>query len=91
MGTPPKEKRNAGRINPEGIGVLYLSADNKIVVNEARANAYDYVTIGKFQSLRDTKVVNLSGMARTSPFLYENGLEQFAVNRKDIQGGGKAT
>lgn len=85
MGAPPKEKRNAGRINPEGIGVLYLSSDNKTVVSEVRANAFDYVTIGKFQSSRDIRVVNLSGIARTSPFLYENGLERFAANRKVFQ------
>jgi hypothetical protein len=85
MGAPPKEKRNAGRINPEGVGVLYLSSDNKTVINEVRANAFDYVTIGKFQSTRDIKVVNLSGIARTSPFLYNGELEQFAVNRKVFQ------
>ena len=85
MGAAPKEKRSAGRINPEGIGILYLSSDSKTVVNEVRANAFDYVTIGKFQSLRNIKLVNLSGIARTSPFLYGNGLEQFAANRKVIQ------
>lgn len=85
MCTPPKGKRSAGRINPEGIGVLYLSSDNKTVVNEVRANAFDYVTIGKFQLLREIKVVNLSGIAKTSPFLYVNGLEPFAVNRKVFQ------
>lgn len=82
MYAPPKGKRCAGRINPEGIGVLYLSSDNETVVNEVRANAYDYVTIGKFRLLRDIKVVNLSGIASISPFLYENGFEQFAANRE---------
>ena len=27
MKTPPKDKRTAGRVNPEGIGVLYLSSE----------------------------------------------------------------
>ncbi len=85
MGTPPKEKRGAGRINPEGVSVLYLSSDNKTVINEVRANAFDYVTIGKFQLSRDIRVVNLSGIAKTSPFLYEGELEQFVINRKVFQ------
>lgn len=85
MKSAPEGKQSAGRINPEGIGALYLSYDKKTVINEVRANAFDYVTIGRFQSLRNINVVNLSGLARTSPFLFENGLEQFAVNRKVFQ------
>lgn len=85
MGAPPKEKRSAGRINPEGVSVLYLSSDKETVINEVRANAFDYVTIGKFQLLRDIRVVNLSGIAKTSPFLYDGELEQFAINRKVFQ------
>ena len=85
MGAPPKGKRNAGRINPEGVGVLYLSSDNKTAINEVRASAFDYITIGKFQSTRDITVVNLSAIAQTSPFLYGGELEQFAINRKVFQ------
>jgi hypothetical protein len=85
MGTPPKGKRSAGRINPEGIGVLYLSSDDKTVLNEVRANTFDYVTIGKFKSVSDIKVVNLSGILGTSPFFYQGELEKYAVNRKVFQ------
>ena len=82
MSMPPKEKRSAGRINPEGIGVLYLSSDEKTVLNEIRANTFDYVTIGTFRLLNDIKIVNLSGISETSPFLYEGELEKYAANRK---------
>jgi hypothetical protein len=85
MGAPSRDKRSAGRINPEGIGVLYLSSDVKTVLNEVRASVFDYVTIGTFQNTRDIRVVNLSGVAQTSPFLYEGELEQFAANRKVFQ------
>ena len=85
MGAPPKGNRSAGRINPEGIGVLYLSSDDKTVLNEIRANTFDYVTIGKFKSLKDIKVVNLSGISETSPFLYQGELEKYAANRKVFQ------
>ena len=82
MHMPPKEKRSAGRINPEGIGVLYLSSDEKTVLNEVRASTFDYVSIGTFKLLKDIKVVNLSGISETSPFLYEGELEKYAANRK---------
>jgi hypothetical protein len=85
MGAPPRDKRSAGRINPEGIGVLYLSSDVKTVLNEVRASVFDYVTVGTFQNTRGIRVVNLSGVAQTSPFLYEGELEQFAANRKVFQ------
>ncbi|MCL2856729.1 MAG: RES family NAD+ phosphorylase [Oscillospiraceae bacterium] len=82
MCAPPKEKRSAGRINPEGIGVLYLSSDGKTVLNEVRASTFDYVSIGAFKLTKDIKVVNLSGISETSPFLYEGELEKYAANRK---------
>ena len=85
MGAPPKSKRTAGRINPEGVGVLYLASDKLTVLNEVRASAFDYITIGKFQALRDIKVANLSGVGKTSPFFYDNELEKFAANRKVFQ------
>lgn len=85
MGAPPRYRRSGGRINPDGIGVLYLSSDIRTVLNEIRASAFDYVTIGEFLNFRDIRVVNLSGVARTSPFLYEGEFEQFAANRKVFQ------
>ena len=85
MGAPLEGKQSGGRINPEGVGVLYLSSDAKTVLNEVRASAFDYVTIGEFQNSHDIKVVNLSGVAKISPFLYGGELEQFAANRKVFQ------
>jgi hypothetical protein len=82
MGAPPPDKRSAGRINPEGIGIMYLSSDIKTVLSEVRANAYDYVTIGKFKSTKDISVVNLSGFPSISPFKYTDEIAKFAVNRK---------
>jgi hypothetical protein len=85
MSAPPIDKRSAGRVNPEGVGVLYLSSDAITVLSEVRANAFDYVTIGEFQNSRDIMVVNLSGVSRISPFWYDGAFERFAVNRKILQ------
>ncbi len=82
MGAPDRGRRTAGRINPEGVGALYLSSDKLTVLNEVRASAFDYITIGTFRAVRDIKAVNLSGVGQTSPFLYGGELEKFAANRK---------
>jgi len=81
MGAPPQDKRSAGRVNPEGIGILYLSSDDKTVLNEIRATMFDFVSIGTFELLKDIKIVNLSGISKTSPFSYQGELERYAVNR----------
>ena len=57
MFAPPVGKRTAGRVNPDGIGVLYLSTDDKTVLNETRVTAYDYVTIGTFKNIKPLKIV----------------------------------
>ena len=82
MKAPPKDKRTAGRINPEGIGVLYLSSDKLTILNEVRASAFDHVSLGTFQAVRDIRTVNLSGFDKTSPFEYDSELARFAANRK---------
>lgn len=85
MFAPPVGKRTAGRVNPDGIGVLYLSTDDKTVLNETRVTAYDYVTIGTFKNKKPIKVANISEISRVSPFLYNDEFERFALNRKVFQ------
>jgi hypothetical protein len=81
MGAPPPGIRLSGRVNPEGISVLYLSSDRETVLHEVRASTFDYVTIGEFQPRQNVKVVNLSGIATISPFVYPDGLERYIANR----------
>ncbi len=85
MFAPPVGKRTAGRVNPDGIGILYLSTDDKTVLNETRVTAYDYVTIGTFKNKKPIKVANISEISRVSPFLYNDEFERFALNRKVFQ------
>ena len=53
MGSPPPGKRRSGRVNPEGISVLYLTTDEKTALNEVRATAFDYVSVGNFRLKKD--------------------------------------
>lgn len=80
MGQPPTRKRKSGRVNPEGIGVLYLTSDEATALREVRASAFDFVTIGKFELLKDIKVVNISGLNSISPAVYSSSIESLAAN-----------
>jgi len=57
-----------------------LSQDNEQFT--VRVSAFDFVTVGTFESVKDIKVVDLSGISNTSPFVYTNKLEYYALNRK---------
>ena len=85
MFAPPVDLRRAGRINPEGIGVLYLASDKITALTEARASVYDFVSVGEFCAKKDLRIVDLSSISKMSPFLYQGDIEQFFVNRKVFQ------
>ena len=59
MGAPPIEKTTDGRANARGIRCLYLGDTAETTIYEARAGAYDYVTVGKFRLKKDIIVVDL--------------------------------
>lgn len=82
MGAPPCNKGKTGRVNPEGIGVLYLASDEQTAISEVKANAFDFVSIGKFRLLKDINIVNISSLNSISPVLYTSGLESLTANMK---------
>lgn len=82
MGAPPIGKRKPGRVNPEGIGVLYLTSDEKTALSEVRASAFDFVSVGSFRLKKDIHVINISGLNKISPALYSSGLESLVANIK---------
>ena len=77
MGPPPSGKRKSGRVNPEGIGVLYLTSDESTALREVRASAFDFVTVGKFKLRKDIRVVN-----KISPAVLSCSIESLAANIK---------
>ena len=80
MGAPPLRKRRPGRVNPEGIGIFYLTSDMETALNEVRASAFDFVSIGEFRLKKDISVINISSLNEISPVLYSSGLESLAAN-----------
>lgn len=85
MGAPPTNRCISGRVNPEGIGVLYLSLDNETVLHETKASTLDFVSVGEFRLNRNARIVNLTEISQISPFLFIEDLEQYAANRKVFQ------
>lgn len=88
MGAPPHEKAKAGRVNPDGISVLYLSKSNKTTIYEIRAGIYDYVTIGEFELQEDIEVIDLAGINNISPFIgvdYGFDFTQYAINIRHLE------
>lgn len=70
MYEPPVDKCSAGRINPEGIPVLYLATKEDTVLYEVRAYLYDLVCTGYFRYLKkdSVKLINLANIEQLSPF-----------------------
>ena len=84
MGAPPVGSASPGRINPNGISILYLADSVKTTLHETRAGIYDYVTVGSFRLKRDAEVVNFAALDKISPFIANTvmGIEytQHAIN-----------
>lgn len=87
MGAPPTDKATAGRANSEGISRLYLTDNWETTFHEIRAAEYDYVTIGTFKLQEPIKVVNLSRIGKSSPFLSGGEVDCTAlvINRDHLQ------
>lgn len=83
MGAPPFAK--AGRVNPEGISILYVSKDRFTTVYEVRAGIFDYVSVGVFDLLQDIEVVDLTQIERISPFAFDLDLTDYAINIKNLR------
>lgn len=88
MGPPPHDKASAGRVNAEGVSVLYLSDSEETTLYETRAGIYDYVTVGKFILQKDIEVVDLAGIDKISPFVgIDRGFDitKYAINIEHLK------
>ena len=83
MGAPPKKKCSAGRANPKGISVLYLSNDKDTTVVESKARLFDYLTIGTFNLLDDLSIISFRLLDTISPFKLDD-ITEYAVNKTNL-------
>lgn len=88
MGAPPKDLASAGRVNSEGISVLYLSDSQETTLYEVRASVHDYVSVGCFKLLSDIDVISIADIDKISPFIgvqYGFDLTQYAMNIEHLR------
>lgn len=66
---PQSKAATEGRINPKGIPCLYLSEYKETAMSEVRPWIGQYVSVGKFEAVRDLKLVDCSkGHGKVRPF-----------------------
>lgn len=57
---PPRQHHFEGRLNPKGIGYLYLTSDQSTAISEVRPWKGALVSVALFEILRDVRLVNLT-------------------------------
>ena len=80
MGAPPPLEASFGRGNPEGIPYLYLSSDEETAFYEVKPYLKEYVTIGKFELLKNSKIIDLRTPNIGSPFKHGAKLERLLMD-----------
>ncbi len=89
MGSPPAHLATAGRVNPEGISILYLADSVKTTLHETRAGGLDYVTVASFKLKKDIEVIDFANLDKISPFIANStmgiGYTQHAINIEHLK------
>jgi hypothetical protein len=58
--TPYRDKAKEGRVNPKGIPCLYTATTPNIALSEMKPTAGSYLTLARFVTVRDLKIVDLA-------------------------------
>lgn len=85
---PPKNKINRieGRLNPRGIGMLYLASAEETALKEVRASFNDNVVVVPIKINNPVKIVDLTQIMHVSPFIMLDTkfLEVYQLNKEII-------
>jgi hypothetical protein len=57
---PPGDRAHEGRLNPKGIPCLYLASTRKAAISETRAGISDHLSVARFETVRDLKIMNFN-------------------------------
>lgn len=85
MGAPPLGKAAGGRANPMGISYLYLASDSKTAISEIRAGALDYITVAKFELLKDINIIDFEKIDKISPFFDRIDIIKLGINNSILK------
>ena len=67
---PLSHKAREGRVNPKGIPYLYMATDKETAMAEVRPWLGSYISIGKFEIVKDLVIVDCSSNPTLGPFMY---------------------
>ncbi|QQC72711.1 RES family NAD+ phosphorylase [Lactococcus garvieae] len=89
MGAPGSDKASSGRLNPEGVSVLYLSNDKEACVREVRAGFHDGINYAQFDLNEPLSLVDLTNFednafSRSDEF-DDKELIKYFLNRKILK------
>ena len=65
LGPPPSRLARAGRMNAQGISVLYGAEDKETCIAEVRAPVGSHVAVGKFEITRTVRLLDMDALANT--------------------------
>jgi RES domain-containing protein len=83
MGAAPSSVAMAGRLNPSGMGYLYLCKKPDVAISEIKASRNDICTIAEFETHKKLKVVDLSQIGEVSIFSFDEK-EKYLMNFFDL-------
>lgn len=81
IGAPPAMKATPGRANRQGVSFLYLASDKHTALGEVRPHPGHYVSIGKFESLKDLTMADLRFVDLSKFYNDPKKLETFKLLR----------
>jgi len=84
MGAPPPEKASAGRANAQGVSCLYLANEIDTTIQEVRAGAFDFISVGEFELQQDIIVLDLKSIDQISPFIDNLDYMEHAINKENL-------
>ena len=64
LGSPPSSSAEVGRMNAKGVSVFYGAMDPDTCVSEVRPPVGSNVVLGRFQLLREVKLLDLGALSR---------------------------
>lgn len=76
MKCPPIGKARPGRANPMGIPYLYLCQDIRTTLYEVRAGYLDNISVGKFKTLKELKIIDFDFQLSPYPVFIDAGKDE---------------
>ena len=64
LGAPPSSSAEVGRMNPKGVSVFYGAMNPETCIAEVRPAVGSHVVLGRFQLLREVKLLDLGALSR---------------------------